>query len=235
MFGKNQSPIRGKLGAFNANRDLLNKIKKNAGEIAIEGSLRSEVVLGNTNTINFSIQENVTNGIAIRTTEKRLKQSDKFMITEIGFFIGTCKKLSVNPTAAGSIILRTYPNSSVFTGVTGVVETEELQKIYNGYMNVQRDQTRYFENLEMIHHYRVTEAQQGVAVSTAPTTGLYQRDGHFNKDFGFRKLTNVLEIEGTKRCDFSISLPDTATMTSQNAQLDNIGILIVKGFLIQKR
>lgn len=233
----NRQPPRtfnSKLEAFSTERDLLNKRNLGSGKIYVESYLRSEVILGSDSRISFEIQENVSSGLAIRKTEKRLKQSDTFTVTGIGFFIGRCVNLS-SGTNSGFVIPRCFPNPQIFTGTTTVTEANELQKIYNGFMTVQRDQTKYFEALPMMDHYCVTEAQQGVAISTVATTGLYQRDGHFNREQGFRKINPTFDIVGTKKCEISIQLPDTAVMTCQTAGSDNIGILILRGLVEQRR
>ena len=223
-----------RLEAFSQTRDLLNKRALDPNKIYVESYLRSEVILGSDSRISFEIQENVSSGLAIRKTEKRLKQSDTFTVTGIGFFIGRCVNLS-SGTNSGFVIPRCFPNPQIFSGTTTVTEANELQKIYNGFMTVQRDQTKYFESLPMMDHYCVTEAQQGVAVSTVATTGLYQRDGHFNAAQGFRKINPTFDIVGTKKCEISIQLPDTAVMTCQTAGSDNIGILILRGLVEQRR
>lgn len=218
--------------AFNQTRDLINKRKKPTGTIYVQSYLRSEVVLGSQDSINFDIMENVNQGgLPFRKSERRLKQSDTFTVTGIGFFIGRCLKL-VNGANSGQIIMRTFPNPQVFSGAG---EAVELQKIYNGYMQIQRDQTKYYEALPMWNHYCVTEAQQGMAVSTVALTGLFQRDGHFNSAQGFRKIEPTFEINGQSKCEISVKMPDLGAMTSSDVANDNIAVLFLTGLVQQFR
>lgn len=233
-FPQVPSQFKGKAVPFSPERDMFNRAQLREDEILVESYLRSEVVLGTTSEIVFNIQENVNQGgLAIRNTERRLKQSDTFYCTQIGFFIGRCPNI-VSGANSGFTILRTYPNTSIFNGTTTVTEANELMKIYNGYMQVVRDQTKYFEQLPMYDHYFVNEAQQGVAVSTVANTGLYQRDG-FSQSLGYRKLVPSFDIVGTKKCEISVKLPDNAVMASQTANTDNIAILILRGMVKQKK
>lgn len=228
-------PNFNKLKSFTQQQDLIQQANLGKDEIMVESYLRSETILGTQDSIVFDIQENVSQaGIAVRRTERRLKQSDTFTVTAIGLFIARCPAI-VNGANSGFAIPRTFPNPQVFTGVTTVTEANELMKIYNGLMQIQRDQTKYFEALAMWEHYCVTEAQQGVALSTVATTGLYQRDGQFNANQGFRKIQPTFNIVGTKKCEISIKLPDSAVMASQTVGQDNVAILILKGLVKQRR
>jgi hypothetical protein len=187
--------------------------------------LRLEKPLGTDRVINFD----VTDATSALNNEVRLKQSDKFTVTEWGLFI---YKTLATPTPASysQSVLYTYPNNTVFTGTN---EAAYLQSIYNGYMSLKVGQTTYFEKYPTLDFLQIPTDQKGVGTSTYDAT-----NNAFNKvlfdprgqDSGFLDLESTVTFDG--RQDINIALNRASTVDVSGTSSTNMIVLFMRGFLI---
>ena len=138
--------------------------------IITESFLRFEVPLTSSQVFAFNVQEN--QGLQTTSTERRLKSSDAFIVNKWGLFL----KKTTATVSNGQAKLFTYPEPTVFSGVD---EAANLEEIYNGSFTVKIDQTTWFDAIDNLRFKRVTEAQQGLAVSTAASNNAYKNSGFY--------------------------------------------------------
>lgn len=212
--------------AFGNNRALYDYVKKkypSKNVVITESYLRSEVVLGTQNTIQFNILQNVG---TVRPAEHRLSQADRFVANEVGFFL---QRSSTTSGSTANSLLHTYPNANVFPEATA------LNEIYNGYATFKIGPVTYYDSLDCLEFLRVGVAQQGlstVASGTVPA-GAYGADFWGAANYGFKSITPSMEISGLDKTTFDITLPESSAMGSASGSFSNVAILFFRGFLVQ--
>ena len=212
--------------AFNRTRSLINTFERK-GIRATQGSLRLEVQLGTSASYTFAVNDNQTKLV----TEIRLRSGDAFVPTKVGLFIR--KAGSVTPTDAQQAIsqLNTFPNTSIFSS-TG--EANNLESIYSSRLQVTVNSVNLTETIDTLNFRRVDMAQQGLAVSTVATTGIYQRSAWQGGDYGFINYEQDICFNGQANNNVLLNLAtavDNTDQTSPKTSL-NYAVLIFRGILL---
>ncbi len=212
--------------AFNRTRSLINTFERK-GIRATQGSLRLEVQLGTSASYTFAVNDNQTKLV----TEIRLRSGDAFVPTKVGLFIR--KAGSLTPTDAQQAIssLNTFPNTSIFNS-TG--EANNLESIYSSRLQVTVNSVNLTETIDTLNFRRVDMAQQGLAVSTVATTGIYQRSAWQGGDYGFINYEQDICFNGQANNNVLLNLAtavDNTDQTSPKTSL-NYAVLIFRGILL---
>jgi hypothetical protein len=193
------------------------------GVITTPGYLRLETLLATSaastslNVIAFNTLD--TSGTK-QPTERRLKLSDTFTVTKIGFYLGAGAAATVGaPTAVEQAKeeLHTFPNQQV-TAIGA--NADELQALYNGYLSLRIDTTTFLDSIPMKQFYRVGDTQQGTNKSTWET------------GMGKYPMLPTIELNGQSNIEFSITLPTSIPYTQVPATFVN-AVIVLEGFLNQ--
>lgn len=201
-----------------------------SGSITTPGYLRLETIMPNTAVSTFQFNTLDTSGTKT-ATERRLKLSDSFTITDISFYIGHGSATSYAPTPAqyASQQLATFPNPRI--AAIGASSTN-LESIYNGFLSLRVDTTTFVDSIPMRQFYRVGTSQQGVAVSTTATTGVIAADEFPLSMYGKTELLPSIELNGQSNIEFTITLPNATNCAAPATFFTNC-VLILQGFLNQ--
>jgi hypothetical protein len=198
------------------------------GVITTPGFLRLESLCPTTATssINFSTLD--TSGTKT-STERRLKLSDTFTITELSFYLGAGDATANAPTATqyARQSLHTFPNNNVpaFLG-----SADELEVLYNSFLTLRVDTTTFLDSIPIRQFYRVGTSQQGVGSATAAIA--VQADEWSNTMYGRTELLPTIELNGQSNIEFSITLPDSTVLSAAPNKFVNC-VLFMTGFLNQ--
>lgn len=192
--------------------------------LATPGYIRSEVVLGSTGVVAFPIA--VNQGGTTRVTEQRLQQNDAFMCTHIGVFLG--KRNTAAGSPASNSLLHTFPNPRVFASATELVN---VPGYFNGRLAIRVNEKVYLDALDMLSFQRVTEAQQGTAVSTVATTGVLALSA-WEQNQAFKRMTPAINFNGLARNEVTLTLPEVLNLVAP-ANEENFACFYARGFLIQ--
>jgi hypothetical protein len=200
-----------------------------AGVITTPGYLRLETVAPSSAQSVFNFNTLDTSGIKT-ATERRLKLSDTFTITDISFYLGTGSATGDAPTAAqyATQKLNTWPNPQV-TAI-GATQAEELEAIYNGFLSLRIDTTTFLDSIPMRQFYRVGTSQQGVGTATGVTP--VQANEWPLSMYGKNELLPTIELNGQSNIEFSINLPNATDCSGASTYFVNL-VLILQGFLNQ--
>jgi hypothetical protein len=198
-----------------------------SGSITTPGYLRLETIMPNVAVSQFSFNTLDTSGTKT-VTERRLKLSDSFTITDISFYIGHGLATAYAPTNAqyATQRLSTFPNP----GITAIgASATNLESIYNGFLSLRVDTTTFVDSIPMRQFYRVGTAQQATAANNQ--NGI-ARDEFPLAMYGKNELLPSIELNGQSNIEFTITLP---TATNCAAPADNFTncVLILQGFLNQ--
>ena len=197
------------------------------GVITTPGFLRLESLcpLTATSSINFSTLD--TSGTKT-STERRLKLSDTFTITELSFYLGAGDATANAPTATqyARQSLHTFPNDKVsaFTG-----SADELEVLYNSFLTLRVDTTTFLDSIPIRQFYRVGTSQQGVGVTAGVAV---QADEWTQTMYGRTELLPTIELNGQSNIEFSITLPDSTVLSAASGKFVNC-VLFMTGFLNQ--
>jgi hypothetical protein len=189
--------------------------------------LRMESLLSAQQQIQFNVQENIGTPVA---SEQRLKQSDQFVITHIGF---AHKKIaSATPTAAQQAVAKLYlwPNSN--TGLFDGSNDANLWAIYNGWFEIALNRKTYVPAVDMRSFLRVPNQQEGqpLAAIAGPITYPVKGEEFPNGLFGYFK-TDYIRLNGYDQLQPQINLPASVTMNESGES--NYAVLLFKGYLAQ--
>lgn len=187
--------------------------------------LRLESVLSTQQQILFNVQENLGN---VTATEQRLKQSDQFIVTHIGFALR--KVASDTPTNALNAVakLYTWPNSN--TGLFDGSNDANLWAIYNGWFEIALNRKTYVPAIDMRSFLRVPNQQEGQPLAAIAGPVLYpvKGDEFPNGLFGYFP-TDYIRLNGYDQIQPQINLP--ASVNMDEASETNSAILMFKGYL----
>jgi len=208
------------------------------GVITTPGYLRLETLLSTSgsatslNTINFNTLD--TSGTK-QPTERRLKLSDTFTITDISFYIGTgVATVATGGTGTGQPgsveqakeRLNTFPNQQV---VAIGANTDELEAIYNGFLSLRVDTTTFLDSVPMRQFYRVGDTQTGTVFATGGTA---TNQSTWNTAMGKTSLLPTIELNGQSNIEWSITLPTSIPYTQVADTFCN-AVIVLEGFLNQ--
>ena len=198
-----------------------------SGSITTPGYLRLETICPNSAVSSFAFNTLDTSGTKT-ATERRLKLSDSFTITDISFYIGHGAATAYAPTAAqyAEQKLSTFPNP----GITAIgASAGALESIYNGFLSLRVDTTTFIDSIPMRQFYRVGTSQQ---VTAATNQNGISRDEFPLSMYGKAELLPSLELNGQSNIEFTITLPN-ATNCAAPANFFTNCVLILQGFLNQ--
>jgi hypothetical protein len=203
------------------------------GVITTPGYLRLETLLATSgtatslNTITFNTLD--TSGTK-QPTERRLKLSDTFTVTNVSFYIGglACATVAA-PTAVEQAKeeLHTFPNTQV-TCIGAM--SDEIEAIYNGFLSLRIDTTTFLDSIPMRQFYRVGDVQQGTITATGGSTG--NKSTWLSNMFGNTPMLPTIELNGQSNIEWSITLPTSVPYTQPATTYTN-AVLILEGFLNQ--
>lgn len=161
-------------------------------------------------------------------TERRLKLADTFTITDISFYVGAFTMAGTTPTNTeiSKQRLFTYPNPG-YAGFVG--KDDELEAIYNGYLQLRIDTTTFLDSVPMRQFYRVGTAQSVAAATNQNGIG---RDEWPLSMYGKTELLPTIELNGQANIEFSINLPNATDCSAAAGYFTNL-VLILQGFLNQ--
>lgn len=201
-----------------------------SGSITTPGYLRLETIMPNSAVSTFSFNTLDTSGTKT-ATERRLKLSDSFTITDISFYIGYGTATSYAPTAAqySTQKLATFPNPRL---VQIGANADNMESIYNGFLSLRVDTTTFIDSIPMRQFYRVGTSQGGVAVSSVTTTGVLGADEFPLSMYGKTELLPSIELNGQSNIEFTITLPNATNCAAVSTYYTNC-VLILQGFLNQ--
>ena len=202
------------------------------GVITTPGYLRLETLLStgagatSLNTINFNTLD--TSGTK-QATERRLKLSDTFTITDVSFYIGTGAAAATGaPTTVEEAQerLNTFPNQQV---VAIGANTGELEALYNGFLSLRVDTTTFLDSVPMRQFYRVGDTQAGTIFATGGTA---TNQSTWNTAMGKSSLLPTIELNGQSNIEWSITLPTSIPYTQVADTFCN-AVIVLEGFLNQ--
>lgn len=201
-----------------------------AGVITTPSYLRLEVTANTvaTSVLNFNTLD--TSGTKT-VTERRLKLNDTFTVTDIAFYIIADSATTINaPTDSERAKARmyTYPNPNV-TAIGA--KADELEAIYNGFLGLSIDSTKFIDSLPVRSLYRVGTSQAGVG-STAVSNTAIPRDEWPLMNYGRAEMLPSIELNGQANIEWSITLP-TAQDLGAPASSFIAFALVLNGFLNQ--
>ncbi|MCX7901198.1 MAG: hypothetical protein N2483_02690 [Burkholderiaceae bacterium] len=195
--------------------------------IVTPGYLRSEVVLGASNAINFPILVNEGGSTgAPRSTERRLAISDRFVITDLGIRIGRLSGTGPE-TTPGPMRLESFVNPAVFTVAA---EQAALHTLYNGSLAVKVGSITYIEAIDMLRFIRADTAQRGLNVSATAPSSYGMSYMHGLSDLA--DIVPTITFDGQQKNVVTVTLPEAANMAAA-APATNVAVFIAKGFLCQ--
>ena len=202
----------------------------NQGVITTPGYLRLESLAPDAASSVFQFNTLDTSGTKT-VTERRLKLSDTFTITDISFYLGTGAATSNAPTAAqyASQLLATFPSPNNASFASG--KALLLESIYNGFLSLRVDTTTFLDSIPMRQFYRVGTSQQGVGSSAANNIAI-GRDEWTMSMFGKNELLPTIELNGQSNIEFNINLPNATNCAGASGTFTNC-VLILQGFLNQ--
>jgi hypothetical protein len=200
-----------------------------AGVITTPGYLRLETVAPSSAQSVFNFNTLDTSGLKT-STERRLKLSDTFTITDISFYLGTGLATGDAPTAAqyATQKLNTWPNPQVTSIGT---QADNLEAIYNGFLSLRIDTTTFLDSIPMRQFYRVGTSQQGVGSSATNNHPIQANEWPLSM-YGKNELLPTIELNGQSNIEFAINLPNATDCSGINDNFVNL-VLILQGFLNQ--
>jgi hypothetical protein len=203
------------------------------GVITTPGYLRLETLLATSgaatslNTITFNTLD--TSGTK-QATERRLKLSDTFTITNASFYVGAGAATAVGaPTAVEQSReqLHTFPNIAV-AGIGA--ESPQIEALYNGFLSLRIDTTTFLDSIPMRQFYRVGDVQQGTI--TAGGGNVANKSSWLSSMYGSTPMLPTIELNGQSNIEWSITLPTSVPYTQPVDTFTN-AVLILEGFLNQ--
>lgn len=189
--------------------------------VPMQSSLRSEVILGTSKTIEFAIRSDQPNpGMpSIRSSENRLDLNDGFFVTDISVQVGIELKTSTTP---GQLQFQTWPNPATLANGGFGANGAAMWELYNGLLNWQINTVTYGDGVGMDQFLRIDTAQGG-----STTTKPFNKPGD-----AFKRLTPAFNMVGKDKVKFIVALPDSTAFTSE-ATAQVVAVLMLRGLKIQ--
>jgi hypothetical protein len=218
--------------AFSRNQAVFNEKAAQyakSGVITTPGYLRLESLCPDAATSVFNFNTLDTSGTKT-ATERRLKLSDTFTVTDISFYIGYGSATSNAPTATqySSQRLATFPNPN---NLAFASKDDELEVLYNGFLQLRVDTTTFLDSIPMRQFYRVGTSQENTG-SSATSNKPVGRDEWTTSMFGKNQLLPTIELNGQSNIEWSINLPNATNCAGASTYFTNC-VLILQGFLNQ--
>jgi hypothetical protein len=196
--------------------------------LPLAGYLRSEVILGVANSIEFPLRDNENApGQPVFSTENRLRQNDSFYPTDFSVMFYT-----FDTTVAGArqrARLQTFGNPNVFG-----LNAPEVNGAYNGNLSLRVNETVFMDSLDMQRFKFAEAAQQGVAVSAVAGTGVIPESTVRQSEAFAHEDAPLVRLNGMFNNRFAIRFPDVLdfTLEAEN-DLAVVAVLYLRGWLMQ--
>jgi len=193
-------------------------------QIAIlKSELRSEVVLGVQNVIEWNLRSDQPNPgmTGLRTTENRLDINDAFVVRQVSVLFGIVKDTGPN----SQLNLSTWENPLIFSASVA----DAIRQAYNGNLSMEVNTVRYLDGLGASAFRYVDTAQEGVEVS-GPTPGTFQASA-WEQNKAWVTMVPQFRVHGSDKTRFSLTIPDTADFTLENNNI--VATLILRGLKVQ--
>lgn len=139
------------------------------------------------NQYSFNINKNT--GGTIRTTETKLDQNDAFVAILTGIFL---KK--EDPAKAGSAVLHSYANATVFTAEAGNLVIADLEAVFNSKLAIKVGDKVFS---------RAIDTQLSRVVRTTAATERFGDDGFFHN-------TPIITFDGGETNEITLTMPTWA-------------------------
>lgn len=196
------------------------------GSIVTPGYLRLEYTAPDSGVSTINFQTLDTSGVKT-STERRLKLSDTFTVSDISFYLGFAAATAYVSSAENYAkqTMHTFPNPTVFT-----TKADELEVLYNGYISLRVDTTTFLDSVPLRQFYRVGTSQQQTAAANVPQI---QRDEWPLSMYGRTNLIPSIELNGQSNIEWSISLPASTNLAAAANTNNVVLILQLGGFLNQ--
>jgi len=215
-------------------------------EVATQGYIRLQYDLNQSlSSFTFNVLENQGTQTA---GEKRLAITDMFTITHWGLFIGrvpiTTAGTYTNISAAQFSLMKLYTNNNplVFTDgtaragstITGNVTNaggDNLDSMYNGFLQVTVDRERLIDGYDLRRFWRVDTAQEGNAQSSAATLAkqqVFQLESSQGPNYGMSEVDPEITLNGVGQNDITITLPNSTSFAPSTAYA-NFAVLVARG------
>ena len=215
-------------------------------EVATQGYIRLQYDLNQSlSSFTFNVLENQGTQTA---GEKRLAITDMFTITHWGLFIGrvpiTTAGTYTNISAGQFSLMKLYTNNNplVFTDgtaragstITGNVTNaggDNLDSMYNGFLQVTVDRERLIDGYDLRRFWRVDTAQEGNAQSSAATLAkqqVFQLESSQGPNYGMSEVDPEITLNGVGQNDITITLPNSTSFAPSTAYA-NFAVLVARG------
>lgn len=168
-------------------------------------------------------------------SERRLALNEVFIPTRLKLVI---KK--VTSGAHAQAIAWTYPNKKYFASAAGTYLEDDLWAVWNGFLSMQQQETKYEPGIETARFLQVPELQHGeytlnnagTAITTTRTAACAS-----NPEDGEIMLQSFPHLHGAVSHEIKLSIPNSSTlkMKNTNANEENYVRLIMRGFLVQNK
>jgi len=193
-------------------------------QIAIlKSELRSEVVLGTQNVIEWNLRSDQPNPgmVGLRSTENRLDINDAFVVRQVSVLFG----VQSNAKPASWTNLLSWENPLVF----GAAVSAAIRQAYNGNLSMEVNTVRYLDGLGASAFRYVDTAQEGVEVS-GPTPGTWQASA-WEQNKAWVTMVPQFRVHGSDKTRFSLTIPDTADFSDPENTIT--AALILRGLKVQ--
>lgn len=207
---------------FSRTSAMINEFSK-AGIRATEGTLRLEVLLGQSGLYTFNVNQQQT----ALASETRLRQGDAFVPTSMGFYV---KELTASATddVQCSSVLNTW-NSGNFSATNRA----NIYALWStGKIQYQVNSVNVSETIDCLRYYRAGVAQVGLTTITsgAAYTGAYGANEWDSADYGMQTLHQNICLNGQQNNTINLSL-GSAINVGGGTQ-NRYAVIILRGTLL---
>lgn len=218
----------------------------NPADTITPSALRAEIVLQN-NRREYVVEYGNVTTPSTEDQQKPLNTNDIFSVTDMGLFLSAVGGTDVNiaglltprPLSPQVAPLKTYPDPVQFAQASG--QHLGLETVYNGYFDVEVNNTKYVENIPTVNHRRVPNMQNPMSAGNvaADEAFIYQRFAIDAKEpgDGFMPMPADLYLWGISKNKLILRLPDATNIQAQGTNAagtvgENRAVIILLGFLI---
>ena len=214
----------------------------NPADTITPSALRAEVVLQN-NRREYVVEYGNVTTPSLEDQQKPLNTNDIFSVTDLGLFLSAVAGTDVTivaglptprPLSPQVAPLKTYPDPIQFAQPAG--QHLGLETVYNGYFDVEVNNTKYVENIPTVNHRRVPPTQNAFTGGDAAANAAFQF-GRFSIDAkepgdGFVPMPADLYLWGISKNELILRLPDATNIQAEGPNGENRVVIILLGFLI---
>ena len=208
---------------FSRTSAMINEFAK-AGIRATEGTLRLEVLLGQSGLYTFNVNQQQS----ALASETRLRQGDAFVPTSMGFYVKELTSATATDDLQCSAPLNTW-NSGNFTSTNRA----NIYALWStGKIQYQVNSVNVSETIDCLRYYRAGVAQVGLTTITsgAAYTGAYGANQWDNSDYGMQTLHQNICLNGQQNNTINLSLGSAINVGGGTG--NRYGVIILRGTLL---